>query len=203
MDFIRRGDGRRQMGLWCAAMLLTVAPKCIGSTGTLTGTSVSADLWTYAGGAVITQWSSPHTVVDPGIEFTGGQITPNAGDQPLSIQILNSIAVDADVFGDTIRIVMTKVPGSFDGYHNNFGPAARVNFTDLHFPGQYITGVTQIGGPDASSFVTGWSSVAMEFQDFSERTMDFQLLTTTPEPTAAGLCGIGMMTALLRRTRLR
>jgi hypothetical protein len=107
--------------------------------------------------------------------------------------------MDVDVFAYSLRLVMSEVPGSITGAHSNFGPVMRVNVGDLFFPGEYLTGITQTSGPTTSAFLTGPTSVAFDFDDFSARTMDFQLITTVPEPV--GACGLLVIPIFIRRRR--
>jgi hypothetical protein len=200
MGSARRGSGAFAFAL-CAAVVLGVAPACAVAAN-MNGTSVSADMQSLQGScAVMNQFASPQVVVDPGTEFTGGQFTPNAGFQPPAVQQINSFGMEVDLFLSSIRIIMQEIPGSIQGYSNNFGPVLRVNVSDLTFVGEYLSGIAQTSGPPVSgALITSSTSVAFDFKDFSARTMEFQLLTTVPEPqTGALLLAVGMMLGCFRR----
>jgi hypothetical protein len=180
-----------------ASLLPNVHPASAG----LIGTSVSADMQRFSSGDIITQFTSPQTVVDPGVEFSG-RFTPNAFGQPLAVQQGNSFDMSVDVSAMSLRVMMTQT--SIAGAHINFGPSIRVNVTNIDLSGQYLTGITQTSGPAPYAVsLTSPTSIAIDFDDFSERTMDFDLIATSiPEPAlagAAGLGGIGVLSSVRRR----
>ena len=191
------------------AILLLLILTTPSANGGLVGTSVSADMQGLAGtGGVITQFTSPQTVVDPGVEFTG-TFTPNAGGYPLAIELTNAMGMSVDISAMSLRVMMQN--GSITGAHINFGPTIRVEVTNLSFPsappGTSLTGITQTDGPAPYDvLVTSPTSLAIDFNDFSERTMDFDLVTSTvPEPALAlvVLFALVLASAGLPRRRIR
>ena len=203
----------------CAALLsitsiLLLFSASPGST-TLIGDFVSASIQPLqTSAAVITQFVSPKIVVDPGVEFSAGSFTPNAGGQPLPIQLINSFGIELDVFASEFEIKILQVPGSNTGFTSFTGPVVRVNLSDLNpSGGGFISGITQTAGPTSpitSLFVSSPSSVGVDFVAFGvpvagslPNIYRFQLQTTIPEPATFSLVAIGLVGIItVRRKRV-
>jgi len=190
-----------RLRLLAAALVIALIPLAsrAATGGDLVGSSISADIQSLGSGGPITQLVSPQTVVNPGVEFTGGQFTPNAYGYPLSIEQNNSMGMDVDVFATSVRVIM--LDGSLTGAHSNFGPTVRLNVTNIHFPGQYVSAINQTAGPAVYGYsITSPYSIAIDFDDFSARTMDFAL-TPAPEPASLALLSTALATTFLSRRR--
>jgi hypothetical protein len=199
-----------RIGVWLF-LLLAFTPGYISASpitpSSLLGTNVSASLQPLnISAGVITQFVSPQIVVDPGVEFTGGLFTPNAALQPLAIQLINSFAIDLDVFASSFRITISHVPGSITGFES-LTPGLRVVLSDLHpSDGAIISGIGQTAGltqPITSAFVSSASSVSVDFKSFGvplqelPNIYEFQLQTqAVPEPSTLVLFAIGIVGCL-------
>ena len=179
-------------------IFLTASFARAATGGDLLGSSISADIQSLGPGGPINQLVSPQTVVDPGVEFSG-TFTPNAYGASLPIEQNNSMGMNVDVFATSIRVIM--LDGSLTGAHSNFGPTMRLNVTNIHFPGEYVSAINQTSGPAVYGYsITSPYSIAIDFDDFSARTMDFSL-TPAPEPASLALVNVALSTAFLSRRR--
>ncbi|MFN0054555.1 MAG: hypothetical protein ACKV0T_20460 [Planctomycetales bacterium] len=186
-----------------SAWTLIACGSSSASAFTLIGDSVVASLHPlWNSGEIITQFASPQVVNNPGTEFTGGLFTPNAAGFDLPTQLINSFAMDIDVFAWGFRITVSHVDGSNTGFESFIGPVLRVDLSDLNpSDGATIKGISQTSGrssPITSAFVSSPSSVSIDFRAFGvdlagplPNTYDFEL--HTPEPSAlSALLGVGI-----------
>jgi hypothetical protein len=189
------------VGLFCVCVSLGVADESIAAVQP--GSTASASLQPLAAScAVITQFTSPQVITDPGVEFTGGQFTPNAAGFPLPVQQVNSFGMDVDILPGGARVTINEIPGSITGFGSNFGPVLRLNLSDLTFSGAYLSGVapSDVGGSTFAS-VTSPTSLAIDFSSFGATTYDFQFFTTVPEPATLALVALRIAVEACRRRR--
>jgi hypothetical protein len=162
---------------------------------TLIGDSVSATMSGIAGGVtVLTQFTSPAVVSDPGIEFSGVHSNFGGG---------GGLGINLDVKAGSIEISSFTPPG---GSTTGMGSASnflQIDITDLNWvddPSGVITGVTPDASNPTGSTLLGFNpnSISLGFRvSHVNNTYRYNIsssdMAAIPEPSTFVLIGIGLL----------